>query len=90
MFAVPLQASTAAEYAILPGLLTRSSRRYPTLTALNRCLDGLYGASVTGSNERLGGWQILRFFRVLSAAEVYPVPGGSDRALYCPAAGNAV
>ena len=61
VFAVPLQASTAAEYAILPGLLTRSSRRYPTLTALNRCLDGLYGAAVTGSNERLGGWQILRF-----------------------------
>lgn len=61
VFALPLQASTAAEYAILPGLLTRSSRRYPTLTALNRCLDGLYGAAVVGSNERLGGWQILRF-----------------------------
>ncbi len=61
VFAVPLQASTAAEYAILPGLLTRSSRRYPTLTALNRCLDGLYGASVTGSNLRLGGWQVLLF-----------------------------
>ena len=61
VFAVPLQAATAAEYAILPGLLTRSSRRYPTLTALNRGLDGLYGAAVTGSNERLGGWQILRF-----------------------------
>ena len=61
VFAVPLQASTAADYAILPGLLTRSSRRHPTLTALNRRLDSLYGATVSGSSEQIGGWQILRF-----------------------------
>ena len=61
VFAVPLQADTAAGYAILPGLLTRSCAAYPTVAAFNRRLDELYGATVQGQVFRLGGWQVLTF-----------------------------
>ncbi len=61
VLAVPLRESTAAGYAILPGLLTRCCRRYPTVTALNRRLDSLYGATVQADALRLGQWQVLHF-----------------------------
>ncbi len=61
VLAVPLRESTAAGYAILPGLLTRSCRRYPSVTALNRHLDSLYGATVQADALRLGQWQVLHF-----------------------------
>lgn len=61
VLAVPLRESTAAEYAILPGLLTQRSHRYPDITALNRRLDYLYGTQVLGSVMRVGQWQMLTF-----------------------------
>ena len=61
VFAVPLTADTAAGYAILPGLLTRSCAAYPTMAAFSRRLDELYGATVQGQVFRLGGWQVLTF-----------------------------
>ncbi len=61
VFAVPLRESTAAEYAILPGLLTRCNRHLPTVRELNRKLDSLYGADISGSVFRLGQWQMLVF-----------------------------
>lgn len=61
VFAVPLTADTAAGYAILPGLLTRSCAAYPTVAAFSRRLDELYGASVQSQVFRLGGWQVLTF-----------------------------
>ena len=61
VFAVPLTADTVDEYAILPGLLTRGCRTYPTMASLCRRLDDLYGATVQGQVYRLGGWQVLTF-----------------------------
>ena len=61
VFAVPLHRETAAEYAILPSLLTRSCGKYPTLAQFSRRLDELYGATVQGEIFRLGGWQLLAF-----------------------------
>ena len=61
VFAVPLHRDTAAEYAILPSLLTRSCGKYPTLAQFSRRLDELYGATVQGEIFRLGGWQLLAF-----------------------------
>lgn len=61
VFALPLRAETAADYAILPGLLSRGCRAYPTMAAFCRRLDDLYGATVQGQVYRLGGWQVLTF-----------------------------
>ncbi len=61
VLSVPLAQSTAAQYAILPGLLTHSSRRYPTVAALAERLDDLYGAAVRAGVERIGQWQTLTF-----------------------------
>ncbi len=59
VLAVPLREATAAQYAILPGLLTRCCEAYPTVTALNRRLDSLYGATVQADTQRLGQWQVI-------------------------------
>ncbi len=52
---LPLAEETAGVYAVLPFLLHRGCRRFPTMTAFRRELDRLYGASiyadVTGSGE---------------------------------------
>ena len=61
VFAVPIAADTASEYAILPGILTRSCAAYPTVTDLNRRLNQLYGATLQSAVMRLGGWQVLTF-----------------------------
>jgi len=61
VFAVPLRESTAAGYAILPGLLTRCCRSLPTMPVFNRRLDELYGAVVEGQALALGQWQVLVF-----------------------------
>ena len=61
LFAVPISADTAAEYAILPGLLTRGCAAYPTMAQFSRRLDELYGATVQSQILRLGGWQVLSF-----------------------------
>lgn len=61
VFALPLRQETAAQYAILPGLLTRGCAAYPTLAQFSRRLDELYGASVQGEVFRLGGRQLLSF-----------------------------
>ena len=61
VLAVPISAETAAEYAVLPSLLTRSCAAYPTITALNQRLNQLYGATLQSTTMRVGGWQVLTF-----------------------------
>lgn len=56
---LPLSRDTVEEYAILPLLLTRACAAYPDFTALNRRLNELYGASVTGRTMRVGEAQLL-------------------------------
>lgn len=56
---VPLRASTAAGYALLPSLLSRATRQFPDYTALGRRLARLYGASLGPAVSRAGGFQVL-------------------------------
>ena len=56
-FAVPLSAITAQQNAMLMALSRRGTVSYPTQTALNRHLDGLYSTAISTSNRRLGEMQ---------------------------------
>ena len=62
---LPLSAETASANAVLPYLLRRSCRRYPTFRALNEKLSSLYGASLQAQVYKLGGrfrcWQSPRW-----------------------------
>lgn len=61
VMAVPLTADTAAQYAVLSFLLTRSCAKYPTMVALNQRLNQLYGATLQAAVMRIGGQQVLSF-----------------------------
>lgn len=59
-FYLPLSADTAAEYALLPFLLTTCGAEYPDFSVLNFKLSRLYGARLDASAEKLGDYQLLR------------------------------
>lgn len=59
-FYVPLAKETAAEYALLPFVMTSSSKRYPDFSALNFKLAKLYGANLSASAEKVGDFQLLK------------------------------
>ncbi|MBR5134618.1 MAG: insulinase family protein [Clostridia bacterium] len=56
---LPLCEETASANAMLPFLLRRGSRRFETMTAFHRELEGLYGAAIDGSISSAGEMQIV-------------------------------
>lgn len=59
-FALPLTGDIAAR-ALLPYLLKRTCKKYPTLTAMNRRLASLYGAMLNAGVSKNGEAQVLTF-----------------------------
>ena len=59
-FYMPLASETAAEYALLPFILTTCSKRYPNFSKLNYKLSKLYGANLSASAEKVGDLQLLK------------------------------
>lgn len=59
-FILPMQKETAATYGILPGIITRATRHYPSYALLNRRLSDLYGASLSTGVRKMGAFQVLR------------------------------
>lgn len=57
-FALPLGKDAAAN-ALLPGLLKRTCKKYPTITQMNRHLASLYGAMVGGGIGKDGECQVI-------------------------------
>ena len=56
---LPLERSTAARYAILPGLVSQVTREYPDYTSFNSRLAQLYGASLASRVQKIGAFQCL-------------------------------
>lgn len=59
-FYMPLAAETAAQYSLLPFLMTTCSKNYPDFSKLNYKLSKLYGASLEASAEKIGDLQKLQ------------------------------
>ena len=57
-FALPL-GKAAAVNALIPGLLKRTCRKYPTLTEMNKHLASLYGAMVAAGVSKDGESQVI-------------------------------
>lgn len=56
---LPLKEDMVSKNAIFPNLLEHSCERYPSLTALNKKLADLYGASVIAGVDKIGDFQVL-------------------------------
>ena len=59
-FYVPMSHKTAAEYALLPFVITTCSKKYPDFSHLNFKLAKLYGANLSASAEKVGDFQLLK------------------------------
>lgn len=59
-FYMPLTRKHAAEYALLPFVLTTCSKDYPDFSKLNFKLSKLYGAELSASAEKVGDYQLLK------------------------------
>lgn len=59
-FYMPLTREHAAEYALLPFVLTTCSKDYPDFSKLNFKLSKLYGAELSASAEKVGDYQLLK------------------------------
>lgn len=57
---LPLNKNTAAEYGLLPFILTSCCAKYPEFSRLNYKLSKLYGARLDASCEKFGDYQLLR------------------------------
>lgn len=59
-FYLPLQAETVSARALLPYLLASGCKAYPDFASLQKKLDSLYGASLSGVADKAGDSQVLR------------------------------
>lgn len=59
-FYLPLKKETAAEYALLPFVLTTCGKEYPDFSVLNYRLERLYGAQLDAVAEKVGDYQLLK------------------------------
>ncbi len=60
-FLCPMSAETAAENALLPYVLRRGTERFPTMLALTKEWEMLYGARVAGKINKIGDLQQFGF-----------------------------
>ena len=61
---VGLDKDKVAANAIVPNILTRSCKAYPTYFEFSQKLDMLYGTSITGINSKMGDFQALTLYAV--------------------------
>ena len=73
---VELDKEKVSANAIVPNILTRSCKAYPTYLELNRKLDELYGTSIVGVNGKMGDFQGLTLYAV-SIDDRYSLDGES-------------
>ena len=58
-FVMPL-CDDASLYALVPNVLTRSSKQYPDITSIERKLAGLYGAELSVEVAKIGEHQVIK------------------------------
>ena len=68
----PISAEETPMTSLLLSVLRRGSERYPSLQALNRRLDGLYGAELSIRNFYRGDYQVIGFSLDLLGAAYLP------------------
>lgn len=58
-FILPLSPEKASVYALASSMLTTSCRKYPSIAALNRKMNRLYGGTSVMDVSKLGDFQII-------------------------------
>ncbi|MBQ7108975.1 MAG: insulinase family protein [Clostridia bacterium] len=60
-FSIPLKRETITRAALLPSVLKRGCKKYPTLKDMSRRLDDLYSTSLSGGTRMKGDGEVLYF-----------------------------
>ena len=75
-FVLPLNAEIAPFAALLPQVLRRGTKNYPTMLELNRRLEYLYATSLGGAASKMGENEIIQFSAHFLRNEL--IPDGTD------------
>ena len=73
-FLTPMRKETAAANALLPPIMSRTSREYPDYTKMAEHLSELYGAGLSADVQKLGDMQVLSL-RATGLADRYVLEG---------------
>jgi predicted Zn-dependent peptidase len=61
-FIAPLEKGCAAKNALIPAILMRGSKNYPTMAELSKRLDYLYASAMSGRNYKRGETQVFGLY----------------------------
>lgn len=88
-FFMPLKKESVAVNALLPFMLTTSSKKYPDFSKLNFKLSKLYGAQLSASSEKVGDYQLLKM-AVSVIGDRYTLDGESLTSQACELLGELI
>lgn len=71
-FTVPMNEETVTINSLLPAVLRRGSKNYPTQLEIGKKLEEMYGAGFNCGVDKMGDYQVLKFYMEILSDEFIP------------------
>lgn len=71
-FTVPMNEETVTINSLLPAVLRRGSKNYPSQLEIGKKLEEMYGASFNCGVDKMGDYQVLKFYMEILSDEFIP------------------
>lgn len=71
-FTVPMKEETVTINSLLPAVLRRGSKNYPSQLEIGKKLEDMYGASFNCGVDKMGDYQVLKFYMEILSDEFIP------------------
>lgn len=69
---VPMNESTVTAYSLIPAVLRRGSKNYQTQIEIGKKLEEMYGASFNCGVDKMGDYQVIKFYMETLSEEYIP------------------
>lgn len=69
---VPMNEATVTAYSLIPAVLRRGTKNYQTQLEIGKKLEDMYGASFNCGVDKMGDYQVLKFYMEILSDEYIP------------------
>lgn len=69
---VPMDKSTVTAYSLIPAVLRRGTKNYKAQLEIGKKLEDMYGASFNCGVDKMGDYQVLKFYMEILSDEYIP------------------